>query len=101
MKIRIINAPTPEVMAMLAYRMRPQARESLQSLNFRAVGLVQANVADLFYFADVAGKASFVVTTELSGNCPQQLTTLAVFGEISAVRVAMQAIVSDASDQTL
>ncbi len=97
MTIRIINAPTPEVMAMLGNRLRSDAREQVDRYNYRAVGLVQTNVADLFYFADVAGKASSVFTAELTGNCPQQLTTLAVFGEISAVRVAMQAIENSAS----
>ena len=43
-------------------------------------------------YADVASKSANVVVSEVFGSCPQHITTLAIFGEISAVNVAMQAI---------
>lgn len=48
--------------------------------------------ADLFYYSDIAQKASDVFTVELFGTCPQTTTTLAVLGETSAVKAAMEAI---------
>lgn len=92
MSSRIINAPRPDVLRMLERRMPREAREELQARSFNAVGLVQATIPNLFYFADIAQKASHVFVTELTGNCPQHITTLAVFGETSAVRAALAAV---------
>jgi hypothetical protein len=92
MNSRIINAPRPDVVRMLERRMPKEAREELKTYSFNAVGLVQASIPNLFYFADVAQKAANVLVTELTGNCPQHITTLAVFGETSAVKAALVAL---------
>ncbi|KAA5607067.1 BMC domain-containing protein [Roseospira marina] len=92
MNARIINAPGPDVMHMLGRRIHPDMRATVKEQTFGAVGLVQASVADLYFFADVAQKAADVLVVELFGSCPQHVTTLAFFGETSAVRTAMQAI---------
>ena len=97
MNARIINAPRPEVLRMLERRLPADARGRLQEQAFDAVGLVQTSLPDLYYFADLAQKAASVFTAELFGSCPQHITTLAVFGETSAVRVAMQAIRNQAA----
>lgn len=96
MKTRIINAPRPEVVNMLERRMPPNVRTRLQEQPFNAVGLVQTCVPDVYYYADLAQKASNVFTVELFGSCPQHITTLAFFGETSAVRTAMQTIENEA-----
>lgn len=92
MNSRIINGPRPDVIRMLERRMPKEAREDLHTRSFNSVGLVQASVPNLFYYADVAQKASNVLVAELTGNCPQHITTLAVFGETSAVKTALSAI---------
>lgn len=97
MKCRVINAPRPEVVRMLERRMPAEARTRLGERPVEAVGLVQTSVVDLFFYADLAQKASNVFATELSGSCPQHITTLAVFGETSAVQAAMQAIETDST----
>lgn len=89
---RIIRAPHPDVIAMLKRRLTPDCRAQLTDLSFSAVGLVQTSIPNLYFFADVAQKASGVYTAELLGSCPQHITTLAFFGETSAVETAMQAI---------
>jgi len=99
MNARIINAPRPEVLHMLERRMPPDARARLQEQAFNAVGLVQTSLPDLYYFADLAQKAANVFTVELFGSCPQHITTLALFGETSSVRAAMQAIRNDSQAQ--
>ncbi|PRY20057.1 BMC domain-containing protein [Aliiruegeria haliotis] len=92
MNARIINSPQNGVMDMLQRRVSPQVRKWVEAHPVSAMGLVQTSVPDLFYFADVAEKAADVFTVELNGTCPQTTTTLAVLGETSAVRAAMEAI---------
>ncbi|PWC32867.1 BMC domain-containing protein [Azospirillum sp. TSO35-2] len=94
MNARIINAPRPEVLQMLERRMTPDLRARLREQRIDAVGLVQTSIPDIFFLADLAGKASGVFTVELHGSCPQHISTLAVFGETAAVQAAMQAIES-------
>ncbi|WP_300472358.1 BMC domain-containing protein [Breoghania sp.] len=53
---------------------------------------MQSNITDLFYFSDIAMKAADVFTVEIYGTCPQHVTSLAVLGEISAVKTAMETI---------
>ena len=92
MTIRIINAPQENVLEMLQRRVSPHVRKWIEDNPISALGLVQVPVPDLFYFADIAGKAANVFTVELFGTCPQTTTTLAVLGEISAVHTAMEVI---------
>jgi hypothetical protein len=92
MNSRIINAPRRDVVRMLERRMPKEAREELQKRSFTAVGLVQTSIPNLYYYADIAQKASNVFVTELTGNCPQNITSLALFGETSAVKAALSAV---------
>lgn len=92
MNTRIINAPQSCVMEMLQRRVAPHVRKWVDDHPVAAMGLVQTSVPDLFYYADIAQKAADVHTVELNGTCPQTTTTLAVLGETSAVRAAMEAI---------
>lgn len=93
---RIINAPRPEVVQMLERRMSSDMRTRLREQSFDAIGLVQASVVDIYYYADLVQKAAGVYAVELFGSCPQHITMLAFFGETSAVSTAMQAIDNDA-----
>ncbi|MBE5909293.1 MAG: BMC domain-containing protein [Lachnospiraceae bacterium] len=77
---------------MITRRMSPGERAQLEKLKFNAVGLIQANVASIFYYGDIVAKASNVVPFEIMGNCPTSITTLAFFGETSAVQTAMRAV---------
>lgn len=77
---------------MLERRVPADVRRQLQDTAYDAVGLVQASIASLFLYADIASKASGVLVVEITGSCPQHITTLAFFGETSAVFAAMQAI---------
>lgn len=89
---RIINAPRPDVVQMLERRMSSESRTQLQQTTFNSVGLVQLSIPDLYFFADMVMKTAPVLSVELHGTCPQHVTTLAFFGETSAVRAAMDAI---------
>lgn len=97
MKKRIINAPTPETVAMLKRRMPSESRSRLERVRIDAVGLIMLPVPDLYFYADQASKSAHVAVSEIFGSCPQHITTLAIFGEVAAVNEAMR-IIEDDSD---
>ncbi len=89
---RIIYNPGKASIAMLKRRMTPDTRAELDQVKYNAVGLVQTSVASVLYYGDRAAKVSNVYPVELHGSCPQHITTLAFFGETTAVETAMRAI---------
>lgn len=93
--LKIINNPSKACVAMISRKMSPKEREQLEQVRYNAIGLVQTNVAGVFYYADVVSKASNVVPFEITGNCPTTITTLAFFGDTSAVETAMRAVKMD------
>lgn len=97
MKKRIINAPVPDTLAMLKRRVPPDFRKRLDEMSVDAVGLVMLPIPDLYYFADLASKSANVLVSEITGTCPQHVTTLGIFGEIAAVSEAMQVIDDDSN----
>lgn len=98
---RIINNPSKSCMEMFYRKMRPNEAKELKELHFNAVGLVQANVASIFYYADMVSKASNVHPYELTGSCPTTITTLAFFGDTAAVATAMNAVLNDMKKPSL
>ncbi|MFT8209574.1 MAG: BMC domain-containing protein [Symbiopectobacterium sp.] len=95
MKTRIINAPTPDIVAMLKRRMPGEFRSRLDLLRIDAIGLLMLPVPDLYFYADLASKSANVVVSEIFSSCPQHITTLAIFGEVAAVNEAMRMIEND------
>ncbi|MEN0615216.1 BMC domain-containing protein [Klebsiella indica] len=95
MKKRIINAPTPETLAMLKRRMPSESRSRLERVRIDAVGLIMLPIPDLYFYADQASKSAHVAVSEIFGSCPQHITTLAIFGEVAAVNEAMRVIEDD------
>lgn len=95
MTSRIINAPHPDVLQMLQRRMPPHGRAWVQAHRVDSVGLIQVPVPDIFYLSDLALKAADVFTVEVYGTCPQHITSLAILGETSSVRMAMDAIATE------
>jgi hypothetical protein len=89
---RIIQAPRPGTIEMLVRRTAPAVGKKLDGKMFDAVGLVQTEVPNLFYLADVGQKAGDVFATEIIGNCPQHTNTVAFFGDTAAVSAAIQAV---------
>ena len=88
----IINRPTPMVVEMITRKLPPEVRKKVSEIKFNSIGLVNAAVPLVFYYADLAVKAADVFVSEINGTCPQHITTLAVFGDIAAVKTAMDAI---------
>lgn len=97
MEQRIIYNPGKACLEMFYRKMSKTTREELESTYFNAIGLVQTSVAGVLYFADLAAKSSKVFPVEIAGSCPQHITTLALFGDTSAVETAMRAISNEIS----
>lgn len=97
MKTRLIKGPTPDTLAMLQRRMPAEFRARVGLIRIDAVGLLMLPVPDLYFYADLASKSAQIVVTEITGSCPQHVTTLAIFGELSAVEEAMRVIAHDAT----
>lgn len=87
-----IRAPRPGTIAMLLRRVPKEARELVENRRFDAIGLVQTNLPGLFYYADIGQKAGNVIAVEITGNCPQHVSTIAFFGSNEAVDAAMKEI---------
>ena len=94
---RIIYNPGKACLEMFYRKMTKATKDELASHSFNAIGLVQTSVAGVLFYADMASKASKVFPVEIAGSCPQHITTLALFGDTSAVETAMRAIENDAT----
>lgn len=89
---RVINGISPEVRSMLLRRVNSEQRRELEDRRFNSVALIQASIPDIYYFADIAKKAGPVFVADIAGTCPQHITTLAIFGDVAAVRTAVTAL---------
>jgi ethanolamine utilization microcompartment shell protein EutL len=94
LNIQFITHPGPGVVEILMSRMGVAGKKTLDLIDFSAVGLVQGKLVDMVYAADIAEKKADVHVFDLKGTCPQHLTMIGIFGEISAVRTALDAIES-------
>ena len=93
MKCTVISRPSPSVVQILSRRVYDHAmQEQLKTNPPDAVGICQGAVLEIIQAGDIAEKTSSVIAAELSGSCPQHITCLAVFGSISAVTAAIEAI---------
>ena len=94
LNIRLINSPDSLVVDMLLRKLSPHARELNDKEVFGAVALVQTNLPNIYYYADIAVKAADVKTYEMTGSCPQHISTLAILGSSASVKEAVRAIQS-------
>ena len=92
LKIQFIKRPTPSTLKMLFRRSGTLKNQNPETSYCEAVGLVQGPLADIIAAGDVAEKTSGVIVEEIQGICPQHFTMIALFGDTSAVAVALIAI---------
>jgi hypothetical protein len=96
-RFRFIKSPSTGTIDIIKRRLRA-SDEIVAGLDWTAIGLIQTQVADIIFASDVAEKTADVDAIELSGTCPQHLTTLALFGETAAVDAALSAVKLALSD---
>lgn len=92
LKIQFIKRPAQSTMKMLLRRSGSLRNQDPDTYHCEAVGLVQGPLADIIAAGDVAEKTSGVLVEEIQGICPQHFTMIALFGDTSAVAVALIAI---------
>jgi ethanolamine utilization microcompartment shell protein EutL len=89
----IINSPSRGTVAILKRKALDKAIRSLpDAARVEAVGLIQGQLAQIVVASDIASKAADVLVSEISGSCPQHITMIALFGSVSAVKVAINAV---------
>lgn len=91
-QIRLIQSPNDNTVKLLCRRMDAEAREEVIGKKWGAIGLIQAQLVELFAMADIAYENANVFVTEISGICPQHISMIAVFGDTSSVEAAINAI---------
>lgn len=96
---RIIYNPSKFVLSMFYRKMNAESREEVQKRKFEAIGLFQTTVPGILYYADRVFKTSNVYPVEINGSCPQHITTLAFFGDTSAVETAMKMIKNEEQER--
>ena len=90
MKYELIRAPSRGTQDMI--RRRARGAEALGSLNWGAVLLVQGMVIEVLAAADIGAKAADVAVTELLGNCPQHINSVAFIGTPSQIDQVLNAL---------
>jgi hypothetical protein len=91
---RIISHPSPGVFEFLRQRVGAVGKKVFAEaeIPFTAVGLIQGKLIDMIAAADVAEKAADVRVFDLRGLCPQHITMIGIFGDISDVKASIEAI---------
>ena len=92
LNVQFITHPGPGVIDILMGRMGAGGKKSLDLIDFSAVGLVQGKLVDMMRAADIAEKTAKVHVFDLKGSCPQHLTMIGIFGDIAAVKAALDAL---------
>ena len=94
LKIHVMKTVSEGTKEIIIRRARMDGvRELFQT--HAALALCNGNVCDLIYASDLAQKTSEVEVFEISGNCPQHLTCLAILGSAAAVDEAVERIRSE------
>lgn len=95
MKIELINGVSRGTLEIIARKVsdRKVAERILQN-EFTAVGLCQGDVVSILVASDIAEKTSEVVVSEINGMCPQHITSLGIFGDVTSVEESLAAIES-------
>ena len=100
MRYRVIKAPSPSLLRMLARRASPEVRERIVKGKWDAVALVMDSLPNLFFYADVAEKRANVLVEEIWGICPQHFTMIAILGDTASVEAAINAILEESGRLT-
>lgn len=93
LNIRIINKPSKGIIRLLLRKISDtQVMEYLENGSVNSLGLIQGQLAQIIASADIAEKASNVQIAEITGSCPQHITMIGIFGEISSVEESIKAV---------
>ncbi|MBC3887015.1 BMC domain protein [Acetobacterium paludosum] len=95
MKIELINGVSRGTLEITARKAADKkVAERILQNEFTAMGLCQGDVVSILVASDIAEKTSEVVVSELNGMCPQHITCLGIFGDVTSVEESLAAIES-------
>jgi ethanolamine utilization microcompartment shell protein EutS len=95
MKTELINGVSQGTLEIISRKIYDkQIAERVLQNEFTAVGLCQGDVMSILVASDIAEKTSEVVVSEITGMCPQHMTCLGVFGDVTSVEESLAAIES-------
>ncbi len=90
-KIRVMKTVSPGTKEILRGRIRQH--ELAQQLERPcALAVMHGDVCDMIFASDLAQKAADVEVFEIGGSCPQHMTCLGIWGDVSAVEAAVRRI---------
>ncbi|MDR1650642.1 MAG: microcompartment protein [Synergistaceae bacterium] len=96
---KFINAPSVSTRRLLMRRMligRPaEEADELKSAAWGAVLLIQGMLTEMYHAVDVGTKTSPVIASEVVGNCPQNVVTMAFVGNVADVKQVLSALQSE------
>jgi ethanolamine utilization microcompartment shell protein EutS len=92
LNVQLISQPSAGVRRIMAGRLGAAAKTHGDLIQSGAIGLVQGKLVDMIAAADVAEKAADVHVFDLKGSCPQHLTMIGIFGDVSAVQASLDAL---------
>jgi hypothetical protein len=96
---KFINAPSSSTKKILTRRIltgrASEEAEALASTNWGAVLLLQGTIPEMFGAVDIGTKTSPVLAVEVTGNCPQNIVTMAFIGNVADVRQVLSALKSE------
>lgn len=93
MKYTVIERPsegTVNIIRRKAFDERIKKR--LDEFSGETLGICQGTVLEILVASDAAEKTAGVVSGEVNGTCPNHMTCLAILGETSAVKAAIEGI---------
>lgn len=96
MDIQIIKSPSKGVLKMLGRRINDA--KFFDNFICDSIGLVQGKLTEMLVVADIAEKSADVIVEEIRGICPQHFTMTAIFGDTSAVKAAVDAVVQELNE---
>lgn len=95
MKSELINGVSQGTLGIISRKIGDKKIiDRILQNEFTAVGLCQGDVVSMLVASDIAEKTSDVVVSEVSGVCPQHITCLAIFGDVTSVEASLAAIES-------
>ncbi|KNZ40698.1 BMC domain-containing protein [Acetobacterium bakii] len=95
MKIELINGVSRGTLEIIARKISDRTiTDRILQNEFTAVGLCQGDIVSMLVASDIAEKTSDVVVSEISGVCPQHITCLGIFGDVTSVEASLAVIES-------
>jgi hypothetical protein len=94
--VQSVKSPTKTFLEIIEKRLSRSSRDAFKMEGSTgtpgAVGLIHGNIVEVLAAIDIGEKAARVSIFEIMGTCQQHFNTIAIFGDVASVDLALQAI---------